>query len=81
LRNVQHDKQEVKLAHGSVLKNDEGCYILLNVPAYLIIIKVNWGIPEALKLLLLPVKLDWGEEILSILAHVALILLCGFRLA
>ena len=82
LGNVQHDKQEVKLAHGSVLKNDEGCNILLNVLAYLIIIQVNWRIPEAFELLLLSVKLDWSEEVLNILTtHVALILLCSFRLA
>ena len=72
----------MKLAHGCVLKNDEGCNVLLNALAYLIIIEIDGGIPETLELLLLPVELDRSEEVLGILAHVTLILSCAsFRLA
>jgi hypothetical protein len=81
LRDVQHDKEEVKLAHGCVLKNNEGCDVLLNALAYLIIIEVDGGIPETFELLLLPVELDWSEKVLGILAHVALVLSCALWLA
>lgn len=71
----------MKLAHCCVLKNNEGCDVLLNALAYLIIIEVDGGIPETFELLLLPVELDRSEEVLGILADVALILSCALRFA
>jgi isocitrate dehydrogenase kinase/phosphatase len=52
LGDIQHQEQEVQLAHCCIFKYNEWSNIFSHSRSYLLVIEIDGGVPEVLKLVL-----------------------------